>query len=322
MQRKLWLLFRVLFTISIFAFLLYKVDWQRVISILPQLNLSYVAVAVALQFSFLGCMTLRWGFLLRRFNISAYLSELYRFYLISYFYGTVLPGVLGSDAVRLALAMKRFPEKKGVLLTTILFERGCGLLAVLLTASCSAAFIPDSIPELQDFSRPIHGITLAAFGLFAVFFVVKSFSEQWSAVENDHGFKARVLRLVYQFKRLSVKVSSGVIAFSLAAQIIDVVGAWLLGLALGIDQPILFYFLVMPLVFIAITLPISINGLGVREGVLAFFLVAVGGNVSDAVLLGFLIYFTRLALGLAGGILSLIRFGENGKRQMLSPYSK
>ena len=58
----------------------------------------------------------------------------------------------------------------------------------------------------------------------------------------------------------------------------------------------------MPIVYISTILPVSLGGLGVREGTLVYLLAKVGVLSSDAVALSFLIHFNRVAVGSIGGI--------------------
>lgn len=61
----------------------------------------------------------------------------------------------------------------------------------------------------------------------------------------------------------------------------------------------------------------SLGGLGVREGVLTFFMVKTGVLASDAVFLGLLIYLTRIVLALTGGGIQFLSLGS-GKQKSRS----
>jgi glycosyltransferase 2 family protein len=69
-----------------------------------------------------------------------------------------------------------------------------------------------------------------------------------------------------------------------------------------VEQSLPFFLMVMPFVYVVTLLPISLGGLGGREGTLAFFLVRVGVATSDAVMLGFVIYVSRIAVSLLGSL--------------------
>jgi hypothetical protein len=61
----------------------------------------------------------------------------------------------------------------------------------------------------------------------------------------------------------------------------------------------------MPIVYLVTILPISIGGLGVREGTLVMILSFVNIETSEAVILSFLIYLNRILIGGVGGIIQL-----------------
>jgi uncharacterized membrane protein YbhN (UPF0104 family) len=57
---------------------------------------------------------------------------------------------------------------------------------------------------------------------------------------------------------------------------------------------------VMPLVYVATVLPISLGGLGVREGVLSGLLMLFAVPRDDAILAAFLLYLAKVVVGLTG----------------------
>jgi hypothetical protein len=77
--------------------------------------------------------------------------------------------------------------------------------------------------------------------------------------------------------------------------------------ALGLAIPLPYFFLLVPLLAVAVSLPISLNGIGVREGagIVLFGLVGVGR--AGAFGLQFTTYLVAVAVSLLGGIVFLIR---------------
>ncbi len=78
-------------------------------------------------------------------------------------------------------------------------------------------------------------------------------------------------------------------------------------LALGIEVSFFVLLVIVPLIFLTEVLPISINGLGVRESAFAFFFVMNGLTVEEGVAVSLLIVAERYLLGLVGGSLLLAR---------------
>ena len=70
--------------------------------------------------------------------------------------------------------------------------------------------------------------------------------------------------------------------------------------AVGIDVSPTAWLAFAPAVLIAQVLPLSIGGLGLREGALVLFLGPLGVSQADAILLGLLLYAINLAVSLLG----------------------
>ena len=100
-----------------------------------------------------------------------------------------------------------------------------------------------------------------------------------------------------------------VLAVSLVVQALRTVVHYEIAKAMGLDIPVIYFFLFVPVIAIFIALPISIGGLGVREGLgIFFFCKAVPGLTSEqAFMMGFLAYVVGVAVSLAGGAIYLAR---------------
>jgi glycosyltransferase 2 family protein len=76
-------------------------------------------------------------------------------------------------------------------------------------------------------------------------------------------------------------------------------------LALGINVAFSLLVVIIPLIYLTEALPISINGLGVRESAFAFFFVMNGLTVEEGIAVSLLIVAERYLLGILGGSLLL-----------------
>jgi uncharacterized membrane protein YbhN (UPF0104 family) len=70
--------------------------------------------------------------------------------------------------------------------------------------------------------------------------------------------------------------------------------------------PLSVWFAVVPLVALAMVVPVSINGVGVREGGLALMLKPAGVSTDAAVAIGLLWFLATIVTGLIGGMLFLL----------------
>ena len=77
--------------------------------------------------------------------------------------------------------------------------------------------------------------------------------------------------------------------------------------ALAVDVPFRLFPLFVPIIGIVNVLPISFNGLGVRENVYDFLFSRAGVSGADAVGMSLAFYFLRVSAGLIGGLLYAVR---------------
>ena len=109
--------------------------------------------------------------------------------------------------------------------------------------------------------------------------------------------------------RLSPATLARIVVLSMAAQIPGALVFVVLGRGLGLDVSLPAMAWVRSVVVLFTVLPISIGGLGVREGVLVLVLGSYGVASSDALALSILVFAaTILAPGLVGGALEAVHW--------------
>lgn len=100
------------------------------------------------------------------------------------------------------------------------------------------------------------------------------------------------------------------LVISVATQLVDCTLVWLAGRALGLAIPFQFLCICVPAVILAALLPVSVNGIGLREWVYSFFLSRIGIDTEAAVALSLLHFGVQLLLSLGGGVLQWMGAGE------------
>jgi uncharacterized membrane protein YbhN (UPF0104 family) len=96
------------------------------------------------------------------------------------------------------------------------------------------------------------------------------------------------------------------IGWSMVVQGLNVLTVMALGHALGLDLPAAAYCVAVPLVSLMTALPISLNGVGVREGGLVWVLAPYGVSEAQGIALGLLWFSVTVATGLIGGLVYLL----------------
>jgi len=106
------------------------------------------------------------------------------------------------------------------------------------------------------------------------------------------------------FRKHLTFLRSGLL-FAMLYQFTGFCGALIIIWSLGVNVPMIAIIWVFPLAFFAQKLPISIYGLGVREGILIYLLGRYGIIKEEALLIGFLIFLCVIIQAFIGGLVEL-----------------
>jgi uncharacterized membrane protein YbhN (UPF0104 family) len=252
--------------------------------------------------------SLRWRLILAGNKIKFSGWRAFRGYLLGLFYGFFLPGVLSGDAVRIVICIKRTNSLIGTATAAVLLERVSGLLALL----CIAFIIYSIFPEISSVLLTIEDAQLLGMlsvaGVIGIVILLLS-RHIWMRFlpqENSKGpfnfLRAAILTLC----NLRGQTLGLVLILSAMFQAINIVAVFLLSRAMNLGLPVVVFFAVVPIVYLATVIPISLGGIGVREATLVYFLSRFGVMTTDAITLSFLIYLNLMFVGSIGGCLQLI----------------
>ena len=161
---------------------------------------------------------------------------------------------------------------------------------------------------------PLHAWIGESFGwrwAFALVAVLAAFWLGLAVLDRIHGLlpeggRARefVGRLLPYRQRPSLVMAA--VGWSFVVQLAGVAAVVLVARALGVVQPALVWLSVVPLVALAMVLPISIGGFGVRENALEYLLRGYGVSSEAGVAIGLLWGVCTVIAGLVGGVLFLL----------------
>lgn len=129
-------------------------------------------------------------------------------------------------------------------------------------------------------------------------------------VSNLGGVKMHTVRQAVRESRvLTGKQAAMIYLLSAAAHLMGVVGWYFLCLALGLDISFITIGWVRSAMILATMIPVSVSGLGLREGAAVLLLTHYGVSQEDALAFSLLVFFvTTLLVGLAGGLVELKRY--------------
>lgn len=251
----------------------------------------------------------QWDRLLQVVDIRIPFWKVCAYYHVGLFFNNFLPANIGGDIARV-LDASRYGVSRATAVSSVIMDRLIGTVALAGLALVS------TIPAIDRFHLGVVYLAVVAF--FAV-----SVSMLW--VVFHPALLPRLERLLarlgmrslgphledlagrlqeYRGKRRTIL---GLFALALVIQISRVGVHILVARALGLHLPAAYFFLFVPLLAVIVSLPISLNGIGVREGagIVLFGLVGVGRAAAFS--LQFTTYLVAVAVSLLGGLLFLVR---------------
>jgi uncharacterized protein (TIRG00374 family) len=288
------------------AYLIWKIDLAKTLHILAHANFGYFLGAVAIMVLSVWPMAWRWQRLLVARGIHDRLSWLVRAYFVAYTAGQVLPTAVGGDAVRIYETARRHPTRGGAVAGSVLLERALGGAATLALAAVGFAL------ALGHYDVGAYLWIEGAFVLGTLVLAVALFSRRMRPLLARTAPLLRKVRLERPIRSVYEGIHAyrdhpgllfGVFALTLAVQTVRVLAIWLSGKAVGVDLSPRPYYVMGPLLFLVLLLPISVNGIAVRESFFVSFLGNLGVDADKAFATGFLFFVVTLALSLPGALL-------------------
>jgi len=247
----------------------------------------------------------QWHELLRASGIRLSFVQTFRFYFIGLFFNNFLPANIGGDAVKVYDVTRVGSSVYQVIAVTLL-DRLLGIFSLCVLAVAAALFL---MGEQGPSPYGYYVIIFVACMVPAVgFYFFKplgnllrrlvlrvrllSIHSRMSAVLDELSpFKGRK-RLVFRLAFLSLIIQS-----------LRVITHLLVGIALGVRiGPVVLgqFFVFVPLLSLAMIPPITINGLGIREGLGILLFTSAGLTQTDAFTLEFLTYVASVLVSLLG----------------------
>lgn len=268
-------------SISLILFLILKIDYKKIDFTNPIL-FFFILIAIIITMLTLLLMTIRWNLLIKTFiNKVASVKNLYEFYLIGMCFNVFLPGAIGGDVIRTQRLVKRYDVgvKSATMIT--ISERILGIYGLILLLITGVFF--------KNFPKGIKFITT-----IPDWVIISSFILAISLLPVARYFLKRkdiLVSVVFLFKTLIVL---------LVAQFGDILIAYLFSVYFHLQLSFSVFIFIMPLVYFATVLPISLGGLGIREGSFAGLMTLYGVDPSKAILISFFMYIVKVIVGVMG----------------------
>lgn len=299
------LLCKLAFTLGAFWLVFRGVDVAQLTVMIQQQNHGLLIVSCLLIGLQIVLGALRWHLIVTALsrnglvNLSA--AQAFQFNYISVFFNCCLPSGVGADVVRVWLAKKaQLPLTTAihsVIIDRIIALAALGILLVM------------TLPALGSIIGFHSGLSMAlvmAGGVLSIWLFMHTERllrrhQQVAAIRGLLHF-ADSIRLLGVHKKAAV-VS---IFYAIMSHVSYFICAYVLALSLSIDITLWQCIVLMPLVILAITLPISIGGWGIREAGMVGMLGLIGIPQAYALLLSIQLGLITILVSLPAGVWWLV----------------
>jgi glycosyltransferase 2 family protein len=278
--------------LAILGFLLWHYDARPALRTLSREHLIYFAAAVALYAMGQVTSACRWRLLAAMLNVRGSYLDFIRYYFIGAFTNVFVPGVLGGDAAR-AFYLGRRHGKVGESIASAVADRAYGLLGLIWLAALMATLNLATLSA--NVTRPVLAIGIVTFAGFLA-------SPQIARlIHMTPRPVRRALGIIAPYLHKPARVIPAII-LSMILQTLLAICQYVLALGLGLHLPLSIFMLIVPVSGVLASLPLTLNGLGLRETAYLYLFGMTGVGRDTAIALGLLFFSTTMVTGLLGGI--------------------
>ena len=304
-MKKVRFFLRLLISAVLIYLLFQKISMNNLYETISRIGWFYFFLCVFIYLISQVISSIRWQMILKTMKEDISVFVLVAVYLIGMFANLFLPSIIGGDVLKVYLLRKRFSLQR--VADSIIMERYNGLFALCAISVIGAVYNKD---------WRIILILLSVFFLvaFSPFFLKK-----FTALSSSLGKKKAVSSFLQDMGAFShdKKALFLVTLLSFVVQFIVIGIVFILGSCIGIETSVFYYFIFVPLIILLSFLPISLNGIGIREWAFVFFFSTVGASKVEAISLSLSFFFVTVVASLLGGLSYLLwkddGYTEEGK---------
>jgi glycosyltransferase 2 family protein len=310
--KHLGLFLRVLISLGVLGYLATKMDWVEFFGVVSQAKGEWLLGATLLVSVPLVLSTWRWRILLQVQAIHLSYRHALEICLIGSFFNSFLLGVTGGDVAKIYYTAQARPQQRSAAGMSVVYDRVLGLLALIVWGLVLTPFFygPISANAVSLGWLGVFFMIAAGAGGFTLLLPCLPWLRRHSGLgklEQKLPFRGTIERLSEAFLRYATAWQSNAKAFALSLTIHLFIFAYMYAAALALQLEVPFWSLlgIIAVVNILIAIPMSISGLGLREGLFALFLSAYGIGHEKAVAFSLVVFAISLGWSLLGGLVYL-----------------
>jgi uncharacterized protein (TIRG00374 family) len=315
---------RCFVSIGLLWFLLRKIEFIKLLEIMKQSLNQWPMLVIACLTPVLGLViaALRWKILLAAQNFCLSLMVLLKAVLIGAFFNQLLPSTIGGDVARSYWISKLLrpttssPKANSILnmLTIVALDRFIGLIGIC--AICIFVFLARHtlIYRFPGVWLGIITITISMLVASVLVYILlrlmtgnPSFNNRPLSLVKEK--TQSILSIIEKFRDTKPTLIFALM-LSITLQGLIIIQYYLLSVAFNVNISLWDLSFLIPMVTLISLLPVTINGIGLRENALAALGVMFGINPGEAILLAWSFLAISMSYALFGGALQF-RYSKN-----------
>lgn len=309
-KKVLSVLLRIVISV-VLLFLLFKlnkIDFNALINDIKGADTLFLILGFAIVplVHILGF--LRWQMLLKSAEIIIPFKKLISSFCGGLFFSIFLPSTIGGDLVKTADLVSHTQKAKQVI-ATVFLDRLSGYIGLVLVV-LPAIFLGGSLinDKIVYFSVAVIFILLVVILLLLFNSFIYERITRFLSVPGAGRIREMIKdmhREIHIFRNHKKMIITNLV-FSFIIQLIYPLGAYFIGLALGIKINLIYFFIFLPIISAITLLPIAMGGLGLREGLYVVYFAKAGVIKQLALAMSLLSFSFIIFSGAIGGIIYVL----------------
>ncbi len=310
-----WIAFAVkaVVTAGLIWLVLRGVDLGAALARMAGLSLPAAIMAVALLMLHCFVAGWRWRMIMRLFGPALPPSASIRLFFEGYFFNNALPSTIGGDGVRIYRA-HRLGLPLAASINGVLLDRVTGLTGLFILVAAGQPLLYARVEDVTT-RLAFAAILLAGAAGIVALILARHIPDRTVPAALREGLHK--LSEATHAAYLHPAVSLPVLGLSVVVHGLIVASVYVIAVGLGLDIGLFESLVLVPAVILLSTIPISIGGWGLREGLMVVALGLAGVPADAALSVSILFGLAQIAAGLPGGALWLTAGGAGpgaGKR--------
>jgi uncharacterized protein (TIRG00374 family) len=304
MKTKIFAFLKTAITILLFFAVFRNIDFAAFGSTLQNASIAILLAGfLTLWIGHFSCI-IRWQMLMRPLMPVLSLHRLFLIYCMGMFFNLAFPTLVGGDAVKIYYTGRPSNSYAQSFAATFL-DRDTGLGAMLVIACLSTILYPVQVPAIPV-SMIIWGVFFAFTSGNLILFLPGLHSWVSKILRRIHlaGIAGKIDTVsgVFQTMARHKSILAGAIAISFFNQFLYILLVWIVSDGLHLNIQFSYFLIFVPAITIITMIPVSLNGMGLREYAFMGLFSAVNVPPASCIALGLVMSLVILLASLPGGI--------------------